>query len=82
MKTENKPTRLTYYQSEIIKVTGCSVTQAETVEEMMRTVSPTLDHLSRKELHNLAQRSFNAYKAIDERQSAYLAHTMAWLNGK
>jgi hypothetical protein len=56
--------KASFYQSQIIGATNCTIEQSICIEEIMRSVCPTMGHLSKSQLKNLAIKSFAAYKVM------------------
>ncbi len=59
--TSMKPT---FYQSEIMNATKCTFAESIQVEEIMRSVAPTMGHLSKLQLRKLAVQSFSVYHKL------------------
>lgn len=67
---------MTGYTGLIRRATGCTATDAPTIERIMRLDPPTLDHLTRAEFGRLARLSQTALAELrktDPETAAYFA---------
>lgn len=52
------------YQQIILEATGCSKADLRQIEEVMRDVHPTMDHLTKRQLNKLAREAWEAVKEL------------------